>query len=296
MRTGPFSEALRVAIQNRGLSLSRLQERLKQGGAPITTATISAWQSGKYRPERPHALRALEALEKVLNLPARALSSLLAPPKPRGRHLNGAAGRPSLAEAWAGVLNDALEAVDTRWTAHLTCVSRHQRIDVDARGGEHMLWSRQVLRAETDGPDRYIISYQADQPGPAPVLRPSTPRRVGASLDDPAHGILVAELLFDRPLSRGETVIVEYVLEHVGTRPTAQRAGLYLQVPVRECVIEVRFDAAALPTSCHAFHVPHASADIRERMLWLGADHCVHTVGLDLPPSYFGIRWSWDDR
>ncbi|MFC8715241.1 transcriptional regulator [Streptomyces sp. NPDC057197] len=296
LRTGPFSEALRMAIRGRGLSLSRLQDRLSQHGAPVTAATISAWQSGKCRPERPHALMALAALESILGLPATALSSLLAPPKPRGRWVNAAAARPSLAEAWSGLLHDTLDAVETRWTAHLTCVSRHHRVDIDAQGREAALWSRQVLRAETDGPDRYIVSYQSDQPGPAPVLRPSSPERVGAVSQDPAHGTLVAELLFDRPLARGETVIVEYLLEHAVTRPTAHQAGLYLQVPVRECVIEVRFDPAAPPpTSCYAFHIPHASpAEARERVLRLDASLRTHTVGLDLAPSRFGIRWSWD--
>ena len=57
--TGPFPEALRAAIQVKGLSLERLHHKLKTRGAPISITALSYWQSGRRRPERPESLRAL---------------------------------------------------------------------------------------------------------------------------------------------------------------------------------------------------------------------------------------------
>src|SRR5436309_1108793 len=82
---GPFPEALRAAIKGSGLSLDRIQHRLRLRGVNISVATLSYWQSGRRRPERPESLDALRHLEAVLRVPPNALTALLGPPRPRGR-------------------------------------------------------------------------------------------------------------------------------------------------------------------------------------------------------------------
>ncbi|MFC4002847.1 transcriptional regulator [Prauserella oleivorans] len=78
LATGPFSVALRAAIRARGLGLERIQYRLKRRGVPVSLATLSHWQSGRCRPERPGSLAALRYLEEVLEVPDGALLRLLA--------------------------------------------------------------------------------------------------------------------------------------------------------------------------------------------------------------------------
>ncbi|GAA3582718.1 hypothetical protein GCM10022222_79380 [Amycolatopsis ultiminotia] len=86
LETGPFDEALRVAIRARGLGLERIRYRLRSRGTAVSLATLSHWQSGRCRPERPESLQALENLEDILGLPGGVLRRLLGSPRPRGRH------------------------------------------------------------------------------------------------------------------------------------------------------------------------------------------------------------------
>lgn len=87
-----FSEALRGAISDSGLSLDRIQARLQACGVPVSVTSLSYWQSGKRQPERQRSLRAVLALEQILSVPTGSLLTLLPPPRPRGlasrRHLN----------------------------------------------------------------------------------------------------------------------------------------------------------------------------------------------------------------
>jgi O-succinylhomoserine sulfhydrylase len=56
-----FDAVLRVAIANRGLSLSRLHARLRDRGLDVSLASLSNWQRGKCRPEPAKSLAAVRA-------------------------------------------------------------------------------------------------------------------------------------------------------------------------------------------------------------------------------------------
>ena len=47
---GRFSHALRTAIQASGLTLNRIQYRLRERGFEVSSATLSYWQSGRRCP------------------------------------------------------------------------------------------------------------------------------------------------------------------------------------------------------------------------------------------------------
>ena len=296
LRTGPFPEALRAAISARGLSLDRIQDRLRRRGSTVSSATLSSWQSGRNRPERPSSIAALAALEDVLRLPQGALASLLGPPRPRGRWLPAASARPGLADVWPTWqdVSEALRRVDTRWDSSLTRLSCHTRLEIDADGHERSKWSRQLLRADCDGPDRWITIYRLGRPGPPPLVHPAGVCRSGQVVEVPESGLVVAELLFDRPLSRGETIIVESTLEHRAPLPSSTNIESTLHVPVREYVLEVAFDPAALPAACHSYRTADLDARPQERLLRPDSAGSVHAVALTVGPCRFGIRWSWD--
>jgi hypothetical protein len=80
LATGPFA-----AIRARGLGLERIRYRLRAQGVSISLATLSHWQSGRCRPERPESLLALCHIEEVLEVPPGSLTHLLGPPRSRGR-------------------------------------------------------------------------------------------------------------------------------------------------------------------------------------------------------------------
>lgn len=297
LRTGPFDEALRAAVAASGLSLDRIQDRLIRRGAKISVATLSSWQSGRYRPERAASLAVLASLEQVLEVPPEALSALLPPPRPRGRRLPAASDDRGLAATFAPVtdISSALRQVDARWDESLTRLSTYCRLELDENGQERAMHSRLLIRSECDGPDRWITGFQRDDPGPAPKLRVAAPHRLGKVVESRETGVLVAEILFDRPLQRGDIMILEYTHEHRTPRPYSTVMQTTLHVPVREYVMEVRFDPAALPESCHSFRTADLDAASRpqERLLRPDAVGSVLSVALSAGPCRLGVRWDW---
>jgi hypothetical protein len=167
-------------------------------------------------------------------------------------------------------------------------------LELDAQGREYATWVRAIVRADRDGPDRFIAVCQLDEPGPLPQLRVAAPFRAGRVVSSPAERMVVGEVLFERPISRGETVIVEYSFQHSSPRPYSTQLECTLHVPVREFVLEVRFDAAAIPASCHSFRSAELDSRKHERPLRPDAVGSVHAVALAAGPCRFGIRWDWE--
>ncbi len=295
LRTGPFHEALRAAVANSGLSLDRIQDRLRRRGAVISVPTLSSWQSGRYRPERAGSLAVLSALEEVLGVRPAALAALVGPPRPRGRRAAPPPDGRGLGATWEGKMDisSALSQVDTRWDHSLTRLSTHCRLELDEQGREKRMHSRQLLRADVDGPDRWVTVFRRDEAGPPPMISTVAPHRIGKVVESEANGLLVAEVLFDRELTRGESIIVEYTLEHRSPRPRSTELQSTLHVPVREYVLEVRFDPTALPASCHSFRSAEDDTRPQERLLKPDAAGSVLAVALAAGPCKLGIRWAW---
>ncbi|GLY53356.1 hypothetical protein [Lentzea sp. NBRC 102530] len=269
--TGPFADALRVAIQVRGLSLERLQHRLKVRGAPISVTALSYWQSGRRRPERPESLMALAHLEDVLGLPESALSRLLGPPRPRGRSRRR---EPSARAAWD--------------SSGLALTAQHDRVDVAACGGVRGVRSRQVMRASSANVDRWILCQETGSAQPALTAVRSC--RVGRIARERTNGVLVAELLFDEPISAGESVAIEYEL--VYPHPTAEHTHFRrFAERVHDYVLEIKFQDA--PDACEQFATGPAGTEaggVAPAAVDDGG--YAHAAALDFGPGVYGMRWS----
>ncbi|MGW6931494.1 hypothetical protein ACWGE0_15675 [Lentzea sp. NPDC054927] len=272
--TGPFADALRVAIQVRGLSLERLQHRLKVRGAPISVTALSYWQSGRRRPERPESLMALAHLEDVLGLPETALSRLLGPPRPRGRSRR----RELSARApWDG--------------SGLVLTAQHDRVDVASCGGVRGVRSRQVMQATSAGVDRWILCQETGSAQPALTAVRSC--RVGRIARERTNGVLVAELLFDEPISPGGSIAIEYELiyphptvEHTHFRRFGER--------VHDYVLEIKFPAESPPASCEQFASGPAGTEMfgGARPAPVDSWGYAHAAALDFGPGLYGMRWT----
>lgn len=290
--TGPFAEALRVAIRESGLSLSRIRDRLGERGVLLSPATLSYWQSGRSQPARRDSLAALRALEQVLGLGTGALSLLLAPPRPRSRRARGESG--AIGTMWPpDSVDRALRRVDTRWEASLRRLSLHERLEMDAAGRTSRIWVRQVLRATTDGPDRWTLFHHRVGPGhPLPLVQPLRGCRVGAVHTDPGAELLAAELLLPRPLARGEAVVTEYALVEQSPGPMTGHHRRRLRSPVREYVLEVEFAAHTVPSrSTHLWTPDGDGAEAVERRLDVDDDHRIVLVAPDTGPGLHTVRW-----
>ncbi|MCP2250176.1 hypothetical protein [Lentzea aerocolonigenes] len=272
--TGPFADALRVAIQLRGLSLERLQHRLRMRGAPISVTALSYWQSGRRRPERPESMRALAHLEDVLGLQENALSRLLGPPRPRGRSRR----RELSARA--------------QWdSSGLVLTAQHDRVDVAPCGGVRGVRSRQVMQARTANVDRWILCQETGSAQPALTAVRSC--RVGRVARERTNGVLVAELLFDEPLAAGTSIAIEYELiyphptvEHTHFRRFAER--------VHDYVLEIKFPAGSPPASCEQFASGPAGTEMfgGARPAPVDAWGYAHAAALDFGPGLYGMRWT----
>ena len=297
LRTGPFSEALRAAIATRGLSLERLQQRLAARGARVGVATLSCWQSGTRRPERPASLRAVSALEEELALPAGSLLVLLGPPRPRGP----GAGLPQGSRGYRHLMpvSTQLEAIlanlGTTADAKLHIAAQHESVWINATHSSSRRETFQVLRAHQDGVDRYIAIAWAD-PG-ADVTRlhinPLENCRLGRTRRDPTANLLVAELLFDLILRTGQTHLIRYeVIDDASVESREYERGF--RFPAGQYALQVRFDAAALPVACFRYtRRDVTSGPTDESELTLTGHHSVHVSVAPVLPGAVGIRWEW---
>lgn len=294
LETGPFAEALRVAIRGSGLSLSRIRDRLGERGVVLSPATLSYWQSGRSRPERRGSLVALRALEELLELGDGALAVLLAPARSRDRR--APVELSEIGTMWPSESVDrALREVDTRWEASLRRLSLHERVEMDAAGRISRVWVRQVVRATADGPDRWTLFHHRHGPGhPLPLVQPLRGCGLGAVHTDPDAELMAAELLFPRALARGETMVTEYALVERTPGPPSDQHRRRFRSSVREYVLEVEFTAPALPSRCTQLWAPEGEgAEFIERRLEVVDHHRAVLVALDTGPGQYGVRWEF---
>jgi hypothetical protein len=294
--TARFADALRSAIQASGLSLNRIEHRLRERGQPVSSATLSYWQSGLRQPGRHDSLLVVRALEEVLRLREGSLAALLQPVTTRRRR------RPYPGARFEALWDDAATAAAVQahkrsgWDADLVRLSQHDRCEVGPDRRIRRTWHRQVLRADTDGPDRWVVVVR-DPPGePPPQMGALSRCRLGALVHERDTRLLVAELMFDRALSRGDTVVFEYELRYARHGVHSRDGDRYVRkcrYPVREHVVEVVFSPAAVPARCEWYAAP-AGAPERVHELPLSSPYA-HAVGIDVPPGRYGIRWFWPE-
>ncbi|MGW0466112.1 hypothetical protein ACWDX6_12665 [Streptomyces sp. NPDC003027] len=297
LRTGPFHLALRTALAVRGLPLQRVQHHLAHRGIKVGVTSLSYWQQGARRPQRPESMKAVRALEEVLQLPGNSLVRLLA----EGAAARGDVERPaarsyrSLVEV-SGVVEELIAGLESPVDGGLHTVGHHERVRIGA--GREMVGrdSQQVVRAHRDGVDRYVAIHHGD-PGCDPSrveVRATENCRTGRVRWDRETGVLVAELLFDARLRAGETYLFGYGFED----GTAGASGEYVRgftYAGGQYVLQVRFDEAALPVRCRRFTQTSAGAPRggRSQLTLSGRHRTVHLVEQGIRPGLLGIDWDW---
>jgi hypothetical protein len=292
-----FPTALRTAIQASGLSLDRIQYRLRARGVSVSVTALSYWQSGRRRPERAESLAALGHLESVLGVAPGSLIALLGPPRPRGR-VQRESSRLPIEALWheREPVSKLLKRIDFATETALTKLSQHDRMDIAVDRGEKQISVRQVLRAERDGVDRTVMIYDLERKGrPFPEIAAGQSCQIGRVARDEAAGLIAAEILLDAPLARGETAIIEYSLNHPGP-PYSRGDDSYCRkftTPVREFVLEVRFDPRALPAYCELYTVDPEEQTTTRRKVEVTSNGQAHAVALDFGPGTFCVRWDW---
>lgn len=291
-----FDRTLRTAIKARGLSLERLHMRLAERGIQVSMASLSNWQRGRCRPERSQSLRAVRALEEILELTPYSLAALLGPRRPRGRWVRQAPGGLSyrdICEVHTSV-DRLLGEIENPVDGQLRWLSCSETVSVGAGRDERSVRTQAVFQARTDGVDRHVAVYYCEHEM-LPDIRRTSYCRLGRVRTAPETGVTAAELLFEHPLRSGDTYMVEYEFGYSGEAPEANFYQRWFRYPAHTYLLRVQFEPAALPTRCHRTWQPNLStpcADVQD--LRLSGWHTVHVADLEVRPGVHGIRWEWD--
>lgn len=295
-----FAEELRAAIKASGLSLDRIQVRLQRRGVPISVTALSYWQSGKRQPERARSISAVRALEEILERPVGSLVDKLRSPRPRGpaRQGTGTPGRTLQfrREALQPLLVRLGFPLALDQHVDLQLAGLNDRCEIAADGGQRNLTTRAVFKANADNQRRWLLVYFNEETAERlPVLRALRNCVVGRMETDDTHGIIVAELIFDPPINKGETCLIEYSLSNQGPPYPAGNNTYWREFrrPIREYLLELIFDPAHLPKRCHEIRRRAASGRMERRKIRLDRGGDAHAVALDFGPGVFGIEWDW---
>ncbi|NED73551.1 hypothetical protein G3I51_14610 [Streptomyces sp. SID9944] len=297
LRGGPFHVALRAAIAARGLPLQRVQHHLTRYGVKVGVTSLSYWQQGARRPQRPESLRAVRALEEILRLPDESLIRLLAETgeQPAGRRAAARSYR-SLVEA-SDVLRELLAGLDASPDDEPQTLGHYERVRVGARRELAGRESEHIVRAHRDGVDRFVAVHHGD-PGCAPermAVHALENCRTGRVRWHHETGVLVAELLFDTRLRAGETFLFRYAVED-GTAGVAHEYVRGAGSPGGQYALQVRFATGALPVRCHRFtqQSPAAPRGGRQVLPVSERHRSVHLVEPRVRPGMVGIGWDWE--
>ncbi|WP_354641609.1 XRE family transcriptional regulator [Kitasatospora camelliae] len=293
-----FAEVLNAAIEASGLSLDRIRSALAQQGVRVSITTLSYWRRGRSQPERAASLRAVQLLEELLGLRVGSLTSLLGPPRPRGRWVTQTAPDSLRVEqVWPGEqeIAEIFEELDAPPTGDLERLSIHDSYFVDANRRGHLLRMRQVVRATVPDVSRHVVVHKADEGVKVcPEINSVRHARLGRVRRRPESGLLVAELLLDRPLGLGDSTVFEYEVTVPDSGPTTDY-GRFFAVPVREYVLQVHFEPSTVPAQCERFdRAPGEEVDRNRQQLWIGASASAHVLSPDQQPGQVGIRWQWE--
>ncbi|MEV7191797.1 hypothetical protein AB0N81_08305 [Streptomyces sp. NPDC093510] len=297
LRTGPFHIALRTAITVRRLPLQRVRHHLAQHGVNVGVTSLSYWQQGARRPQRAESLRAVRALEEILQLPEESLIRLLVRPAERADRARPAArSYRSLVEA-SDVLRSLLTELGSPLDGGLHTIGHHERVRIGA--GRELVGreSQHIVRAHRDGVDRYVAIHHGD-PGCAPDrvrVRALENCRTGRVRWHQGTGVLVAELLFDARLRAGDTHLFGYGFED-GTAGAATEYMRGFTYAGGQYALQIRYDEAALPVRCHRFtqHSAAAPRGGRQELTLSGSHRSVHVVEPQVRAGILGIAWDWE--
>ncbi|MDQ1039395.1 hypothetical protein QFZ75_005811 [Streptomyces sp. V3I8] len=297
LRGGPFHVALRAAITARGLPLQRVQHHLTRHGVKVGVTSLSYWQQGARRPQRAESLRAVRALEEILQLPDESLIRLLTTADEQtGADRPATRSYRSLVEA-SGALEKLLAELDSPLDGGLLVLGHHERVRIGARRELLSRDSQHIVRAHSDGIDRYVAVHHGD-PGCAPEhmsVHALENCRTGRVLWHHETGVLVAELLFDTRLRTGDTFLFRYGVED-GTAGASSEYVRGFGLSGGQYALEVRFAEAALPVRCHRFsqHSAAAPRGGRRELALSGRHRSVHMVEQRVRSGIVGIGWEWE--
>lgn len=287
-----FAQALRVAVAERGLSLERIRFHLARRGHDLSIATLSYWQSGRSRPDRAASLAALGTLEEILQVRRGHLAAKLPQARRRNPVSLPAATLSTVLPIYddGRILDDTVARMGLTWDGGLRRVSVHDIVTIGPDRAELSKTSRELLVATQSGVDRYPLAHIFDGTGDMYDFIPTLNCRAGRVWQHDDRRLQVAEIVLDRPLLLGESILIEFRVD--SPLATAQSDGWLrgFTHQVREAIMVVTFHPDALPTAAESF----VAASHVDEVTPLPIGHGTVTLQCsDVGPGRCGLRWTW---
>lgn len=288
---GAFAAALRAAISERGITLSRLQQRLADDGNQISMATLSYWRSGDRQPEGAQSLSVVDGIEDRLGLVRGHLSSLLRPstrigpvPPPR---------LPFDEERENRETEETLAALGSAPQHALRDLSTHLTVRVGASGAVESVVMRSLVQA-THGviSELPLIDVAPQETEVMSVISDVVGGRVDREYLHPGHLLSGVVIALDEPITTGGTTLFEFTETFPPGYPPRQSAWHATSRSARETLIWVHFHPDALPSWCEEYLETEDEYLSTMRSVRSGA---VHLARHGFGPGVLGIRWGYDE-
>ncbi|WP_431046791.1 hypothetical protein ACQUSR_32450 [Streptomyces sp. P1-3] len=291
-----FATVLREALRQRGLPLERVRDRLKAQGINVSLATLSYWQRGRSQPERAQSLRAVDALETILDLPEGTLRSLLGPPRPRGRAPSGPQDLTASQRVFGenSVVEQALGEAFAHFNEDISAVVIRETVRLDEHRCIRSVSVNQVLRAIRDGAGRITVVHHIDDTETESIDVVANCGRLGSVRFLPELRSIVVEILFGRELDKNETMVVDYDVLLGPSRQISTHHERRTRVNLRDYLLHVYFHPAALPVGCRSYYRERIGAEARNtRRISLDISHSAHMLPVRCPAGIHGMAWDW---
>lgn len=285
-----FAAALRAAIADRGITLTRLQSLLVADGNPVSLTTLSYWRSGDRQPEGSLSLAVVEGLEDRLGLSRGHLVSLLGPSARLGP-----VAPPRLpfdGEREQRDLEETIAALRSAPQESLRDLSTQMTVQVGSDGTLERVVTRSLIQA-TKGTiaELPLIDMAPEETDVVPVISDVIGGRIDREYLHPGRMLSGAVIVLDEPISTGETTIIEFAESYPPGYPPRQSAWHATSRPARETMIWVRFHPDARPDWCEEYVESDLGDSVTMRTATTGSVHAFrHRFG----PGILGIRWGYD--
>lgn len=282
----PFSEVLSVAMASRNLALDRLVAKLRAAGTPVSAATLSYWRSGRSVPTRGKSIRAIEELERILQVRPGHLSGALP-----GDAFTRWDPLPVLNEA--ELVSDVLAGMGLDLDRRLTQIVGLDSVIVDADGCQRSTFVQQLCRCDADGTVSFpVVYHQRAEVEEAPTIQAGPGCRLGRVVSMPDRHLIIGEMLLPRPFDRGEMVSVTHTVQWVPAPPQLNN-DIERSLPSvsRYQTFEVQFQGR-LPQAFRQHSRPTYQTE-PEPVREIPVSPFVQVVITDALPGVHALAWQW---
>ena len=287
MDQAAFGDTFREALEARSMSLGALHRSLQARGVAVSMATLSYWRSGQREPEHSGSLRALNEIEQILHLEPSALERLLE----RRRKRVAVDLLADLSEDH-DVVGALLAELGFRSPSD-RLVDREVTLKYELGRDGAPVRSTYVILVESihAEADRRATVLTIRPGAETPVIRPLGGYQLGRVLHDERRGIVVAEMLLDRPLVVGERALLEQEVNYQTSDPDDNCYFYWAVRRMGSVSLWVRFHPDLVPERCEQYTIVDGQEQITElETFGASVSHTVNGFG----PGTLGIRWHWE--